>query len=302
MEYPLYDYAVIGGDMRQVYLVEELAHHKNRIIHYDLIAVPDMHRCSDASVVINAVSPQAAIQFARCVICPIPLSKNELHLNQSVSDDELLLTELLPMLQPGQFFFAGCIPADFSKAAEDKGVFVFDLMNVDFLSYYNTVATAEGAICEAIKRSPLNLYQSRCAVLGYGKCGTTITSRLKGLSGYVTVYSNQNQECALASNTADKAENLDDLSRHIKEYDFIFNTIPAPVITKDHLKLMKNSVTIIDIASAPGGVDFAEAKRLGLSAVLCPGLPGKYAPSSSAKSIRKTVESIYSKHPQKKSF
>ena len=55
MEYPQYDYAVIGGDMRQVYLAGELAHHQNRVCRDGLMAAPDERRCSDASVV-NAVS------------------------------------------------------------------------------------------------------------------------------------------------------------------------------------------------------------------------------------------------------
>ena len=75
MEYPQYDYAVIGGDMRQVYLAEELAHHQNRVCCYALMAAPDERRCSDASVV-NAVSDlREACTGSRCVIGPIPLSK-----------------------------------------------------------------------------------------------------------------------------------------------------------------------------------------------------------------------------------
>jgi dipicolinate synthase subunit A len=49
-------------------------------------------------------------------------------------------------------------------------------------------------------------------------------------------------------------------------------------------------VTIIDIASAPGGVDFSAAQKMGISAFLCSGLPGKYAPASSASAIQKIIE------------
>ena len=74
------------------------------------------------------------------------------------------------------------------------------------------------------------------------------------------------------------------------DYDFIFNTIPALVLTAPLLKKMKPQVTIIDIASAPGGVDFAAASELNLCARLAPGLPGKYAPASSARAIKETIE------------
>ena len=78
MEYPQYDYAVIGGDMRQVYLAEELAHHQNRVCCYALMAAPDERRYSDASVV-NAVSGlREACAGSRCVIGPIPVSYTHL--------------------------------------------------------------------------------------------------------------------------------------------------------------------------------------------------------------------------------
>jgi dipicolinate synthase subunit A len=45
---------------------------------------------------------------------------------------------------------------------------------------------------------------------------------------------------------------------------------------------MKPDVVIIDIASAPGGVDYPTAKELHVNCKLCLGLPGKFAPKSSA--------------------
>ena len=101
---------------------------------------------------------------------------------------------------------------------------------------------------------------------------------------------------AEAAILADKAVSISDFETHLNEYDFIFNTIPAPVLLKEHLVKMKKHVTIIDIASAPGGVDFAAAARLNLSAFLCPGLPGKYAPVSSAQAIA-AVSYTHLDHP-----
>ena len=39
---------------------------------------------------------------------------------------------------------------------------------------------------------------------------------------------------------------------------------------------------VIDIASVPGGVDFQAAKKAGIPVIHALGLPGKYAPKSSA--------------------
>lgn len=276
-----FDYAVIGGDMRQVYLAEELARSHRHVCCYAL--------CADTAASSGAASLSELCSAAPCLIAPIPLCKGDF-LNQSALGQPLPLKLLLSNLKSGQSFFAGCIPKDFRLAARQKEVQVFDFMENPQLSYFNTLATAEGAVCEAIGRSPVNLHQSSCAVLGYGKCGRTLSRYLKGMSCHISVITNPEEEQAEAALIADKAIALKEFEVCAEEFDFVFNTIPAPVVPAKILAKMKRSVTIIDIASSPGGVDFEAARELGISAVLCPGLPGKYAPLSSARAIREIIE------------
>lgn len=86
-----------------------------------------------------------------------------------------------------------------------------------------------------------------------------------------------------------KTKPLSEISQDIGEYHFIFNTIPAPVIREAEIRLMRPDVTIIDIASAPGGVDFTACKSREINARLCPGLPGAYAPKAAAEILLKAV-------------
>lgn len=278
-----YDLAVIGGDMRQVYLAGEFAQDGKRVCHYAL--------CQETECGHRADSLSQACDLAPSIICPIPLSKNG-NISQSASSQALPIEQLLSYLKTGQSFFAGCIPDGFKKEAMARGVRVYDLMEDTQLAFFNTLATAEGAICEAIKRSPINLHGSLCAVLGYGKCGCTLASYLKGMFCRVHVFSEQSEERARASLVADGTGDLSAFKENAGGYDFVFNTIPARVVDDEISRKMKPSVTIIDIASAPGGVDLAAAKRAGLNAVSCPGLPGKYAPSSSAGAIKEVIENI----------
>lgn len=74
-------------------------------------------------------------------------------------------------------------------------------------------------------------------------------------------------------------------------FRFIFNTVPAQFINEETLKNVDLSALIIDIASSPGGVDYDAAQRLGISALHCLGLPGKYAPASSARHLKQFIES-----------
>lgn len=288
MNYSKYNYAVIGGDLRQVYLAAELATSQNQVICHALTKTPKQHH--DNVVLTTSSSLEDAIRLSHCIICPIPFSKDGVLLNQNVLEESSRLDTMLDILEPGQFFFAGCIPDDFRIAAKEKGVFVYDLMKNNSLAIYNTLATAEGAICEAIQKSPQNLHHGKCAILGYGRCGRTLASYLKGMFCDVYVFSIDTDELAWANTSVNRALELSELADYADEFDFVFNTIPAKILTDKILTKMKSSVTIIDIASSPGGVDYESAKKLGINASLCLGLPGKYSPYSCAKSIKNVIE------------
>lgn len=290
MTSPHYDFAILGGDMRQVFLAEELAHHHAKICHYDLSALPDKTKDSDTSVV-EAGSLKDACFYSDCILCPIPFIQKGTDLISSESKHPFSSSALLEALHSGQTLFAGGIPDVFLKAAKKKGVSVFDYLKEPSFLVHNSLATAEGTLCEAIIHSPFHLHKSHCAVLGFGNCGHTLASYLKGMFCNVCVCTDLPAESARASVIADSCICTKDLSAHAGTFDFIFNTIPAQILTKDILQHIKPSTLIVDIASAPGGVDIDAAKQFHIPVIQCPGLPGKYAPASSAKFLRNFIES-----------
>ena len=68
------------------------------------------------------------------------------------------------------------------------------------------------------------------------------------------------------------------------------NTVPAPVVTGAIIHELPRDAYILDIASKPGGTDFACARECGIRADLALGLPGKYAPKESAYILDRAVE------------
>ena len=56
-------------------------------------------------------------------------------------------------------------------------------------------------------------------------------------------------------------------------------------------KIAANAL-IIDLASAPGGVDFDSARRMGITAIHALSLPGKVAPKTSGEIIKNTIFNI----------
>jgi dipicolinate synthase subunit A len=83
-------------------------------------------------------------------------------------------------------------------------------------------------------------------------------------------------------NLSIKSPSLIDMKSVLPSCQFIFNTIPTLVLDKSNLAYVDPKVTIIDIASQPGGVDYEYALKNNLYAKLCLGIPGKVSPRTSA--------------------
>lgn len=279
-----FDFAVIGGDMRQVYLARKLLDAGYRVCCFSLCSSSDAD-ASEHSHTSFSVSETLtdAVRLSHTVIAPVPLSTDGSRLNTKTHS--IPLEELADCLRSGQRLFAGCIPETFSSALSRKNVRVVDIMASEELALYNSIATAEGAVAEAICQSPRNLHGSRCLIFGYGKCAKTLTALLRGLHCRVHVYARNRVQRAEAAIFSDGTYDLHQLKQALKEADFIFNTVPALLLDREMLSFVRPSACILDLASAPGGTDFAEAQRLGLSARLLPGLPGRYAPEASAEAI-----------------
>ena len=82
------------------------------------------------------------------------------------------------------------------------------------------------------------------------------------------------------------------MSHYLGEADVIFNTIPVPVLTGAVLDKVPPGALIIDLASAPGGVDFQRAANIGVKAILAPGLPGKVAPKTAGRILAKVITGL----------
>ena len=76
------------------------------------------------------------------------------------------------------------------------------------------------------------------------------------------------------------------LKGRLSGFDVVFNTVPAVILTRELLSELPEHCVIIDIASMPGGVDFAAARTLSRKAIHALSLPGKVAPITAGRAIR----------------
>ena len=101
-----------------------------------------------------------------------------------------------------------------------------------------------------------------------------------------------NEDLAEAAAYGHETGRLETLSCELGGFDLIVNTIPAQVLDRRRLQWVNPGAFLLDLASAPGGVDRAAAKELGLRVLQAPGLPGRTAPVTAAAAIRDSVYHI----------
>lgn len=268
-------YCIIGGDLRQNYLAAEFKAQGYPVSTFGVTGI-----CDNLTL-------KETIDHANIIVFPIPFSKDRRTLFSNT--ETIDLDEVLSLLNSHHIIYGGCLDEAFRNQCQEKGIACIDFMDDDSFELYNSIATAEGTIAEAISHSDVNLHASNCLVLGYGKCGSAIAGRLKHLNANVTVCARKKSQQILAFETGHNYMNFHQLAKQACDYDFIFNTIPSLVLTDTILNNVKKDTTIIDIASKPGGTDFDTCKSLGINAHLCLGLPGKYSPKTSARIIFNSI-------------
>lgn len=277
-----YDFAVIGGDMRTACMASVFLKRDCDVICYGTL------NTSVDDKVSHAASLKEALIKAPNIICGIPFEKNGcLYFEKCLPPTPI--TELQRHLRKHHKVFGGVIPKDFKAVCEKRKISCFDFMEEEPLTIYNAIATAEGAILEALSHKPTQLHQSETLVLGYGKCGKVLADKLKGLSANVTVSSSQSTELATATALGFHTLPLSELPQRIGGFEYIFNTIPAIVLTKACLAEMDKNSLIVDIASNRIGVDYEAASLLNRDVLFCPGLPGRYASLSCAEKLAEFV-------------
>ena len=136
-----------------------------------------------------------------------------------------------------------------------KGIKQLEAGSIEELAVLNAIPTAEGALAFAINNSPLTLSGSSVLVAGFGRCAKPLARLLKAFGARVTVAARKRKDLALARTLGYRTVEFTDLQANSDKYDFIFNTVPAPVINVKVLQNTHENSLIIDLASSPGGTD-----------------------------------------------
>ncbi|MDL2233598.1 dipicolinate synthase subunit DpsA [Ruminococcaceae bacterium OttesenSCG-928-L11] len=283
-------FAVVGGDGRFAHLAGALAGHNRVDAVYGMFfdkqtELPEgVHRSND----IHTVLPQSDV-----VVFPLPVVGSDGALNLPLSGETVTVRDCLEAMRPGALALGGMVPDDMQALAAERGIELADYSIREEFAVLNAVPTAEGAVEIALRELPITLFRSRCLVIGYGRIARVLTELLRAFGADVTVAARKCSDLAWAQVAGARAIPLSQLNRCLEEgVDALFNTAPAAILGPEELTSLNRDCLLVDLASKPGGVDFAAAEQLGLKSIWALSLPGKCAPVSAGEIILQTICNI----------
>ncbi len=273
-------FVFIGGDKRQLYAAKatQSEGYKVYICGFDKL---------NEDWGIEKCSIKNATELGDCFVLPMPLTKDGVSLNAPFSNESMLIKEMAASFAARRVF---CSMKNKLTAMEPQwaGADIYDYSVREEFAIANAVPSAEGAIEVAMREYPGTVHGSRCLVAGFGRIGKVLAKMLNGLGAEVVVAARKRADLALIFALGYKSMEMSELIACPKP-DLVFNTAPALIFGAKILAKVCRDAVVIDLASAPGGVDFDAAKRLGVRTIHALSLPGKVAPKSSGEIIKTTI-------------
>ena len=224
-----------------------------------------------------AVGGPEQTALADYILLPLPLDESRTP-----------LAELLRAAKPGALALGGKLSAQARQIAAEAGVELVDYFARKELILCNAIPTAEGCIGILMAERTRTLWNSAILLAGFGPVGQALGVRLAALGAQVTVAARRPVQRALAESFSLRAVDLARLEQAAPALDTVVNTIPAPVLEAVLAALRPGSL-IVDLASKPGGTDFAAARRLGHRAIHALSLPAACAPETAGEALARTV-------------
>lgn len=277
-----FNIAVIGGDKRLVYMVPRFLEQGYKVLCYAT------ENTSGYKEIRYAESLKEAVEQADVVAAGIPLAKGD-RIFSTGDFPDLELENFLNLLREGQSLFAGVVPQNVREHCQKRGVCWHDFMEWEPLAVFNAIATAEGAVLEAVRNQPTNLHGSKTLILGYGRCAKVLGAKLKALDAQVAVCCRNQEAQSWAEASGHRVISFDQLEQEISGFEYIYNTVPAVVLQGNVLKKIRKDAIVLELASQSGGIDREAAQMEEIRVVRCPGLPGKYAAKVSGEKLAEFV-------------
>lgn len=271
--------AIVGGDVRQVFLGEQLATDGMKVGTIGLERQDSqLPMCSDMA----ALFAQADV-----VLLPMPVTRDGKRLHTPLANAPYRITDVLDAIPAGKAVYGGSIPQNMYDMAQRRGIRLSDYLKQEELALLNAIPTAEGAIQIAMEELPMTIHDLPVLILGAGRIGSALAMRLRGLGAQVTVSARRETDFARMYSAGYRCLDTRKLAGQLHAFPLIINTVPADILSRAVLADCAPDTLLLDLASGAGGV-CEDAKDL-CRVIHALSLPGKVAPKSAAAAIAQTV-------------
>lgn len=289
---------ILCGDKRSGYLLDELIRNGVRMDSYGVFrndSFSDRLACTigfdhAGNLIKEEVLRQKDIVYERMgeydfIILPIPVTKDGHTLKTVENGPTITQKEFMEHIKEHHLVFGGNIPKEWMEHTKAR---FRDLLTNDGIALRNAVATAEGAIAEAILHSKCNLHGKKVLVMGYGRCGKILAQKLKGMDSKVTVLARRKTALYEASAYGFETLILSECN-NLKEFSYIFNTIPQPVLGKAAKESISKDCCIFELAGRECILSEEDKMYYAERFHYLPGLPGLYAPKESGEILAEYI-------------
>lgn len=274
---------IVGGDKRQKYLKEYLATRGFCVSSYGLFDWDD-----------DTDKLKGMIQKDTAIILPLPATRNGKTINMPFSKKEISVDRLLSFLGRENIVFGGIIKDELLSRLRETDISYIDYYDERFIEK-NAVLTAFGTLKILLEHIDFALPMGNFAVTGYGRVAKEVAGLLNSLSCTVTVFARNPSQREDAIIKGNKAYPITELPDFANSFDIIINTVPSAVIDEKTAENINKNCKIIELASAPYGMDFEVMRKNGIDVIKAFGLPGKYTPKTAGEIIGKKIEEYLQK-------
>ena len=269
---------IVGGDKRQKYLKEYLVSRGFDVASYGLFDWDD-----------DTDKLKSVLDEKSLVVLPLPATRNDQTIIMPFSKREMSIDRLISFLGRENLVFGGIIKGELLSRLRETEIPFVDYYDNSFIEK-NAVLTAFGTLKILLEHIDFALPLGKYAITGYGRVAKETVALLKSLSCDITVFARNSSQREDAIIKGCKAFDLADISTCANNFDVIINTVPQNIIFEDTLENINKNTKIIELASAPYGLDFDLARKYGVDVIKAFGLPGKYTPKTAGEIIGKKIE------------
>ncbi|WP_445488730.1 dipicolinate synthase subunit DpsA [Niallia sp. 03133] len=279
---------IMGGDFRQVEVIKKLAEMQAAVY---LVGFEEWKFKKENVFYLNLL--QTDFRIFDAILLPVPGVNEKGKIESSFCSTDLFLEkEMVEQTKKDCILYTGIITPFLDRLQKETNRKLVALFNRDDVAIFNSIPTAEGALMLAIQHTSFTIHNANVMILGFGRVGITAARLFSSVGAKVHVCIRNPADAARVIEMGLIPVFVQNLSTAAREINIFLNTIPFCILDASIISSMSKDALIIDLASKPGGTDFAFAKEKGIKTIWALGLPAKVAPKTAGEIIGNVLSEL----------